>query len=262
MGISQITFDIADRIWDSVKYAIENNEDEVIVDISDFNLSIISFNTKIEKVKTLTIYINPDKKHASVIIFSLNNNISIYLGTNDNNYYIIKNRLIHEIKHMIDSAFKSKNLLNDTKRFFDGDYFTQLLVDDIKKNNNGELCSIDEFMLKQYDDSVYRKFLIYCYLANDDELSAIFQVFYNKVKTSKNLLNTIKEEENKHPLIYYKQMVNFSFNFDELKKNEKNYILNNIDKKNLKKVEAYIRKQGQLFIKKLHKLAYFQEQYD
>ena len=70
----------------------------------------------------------------------------------------------------------------------------------------------------------------------------------------------VKSEENIHPLKYYKQMVNFTFDFNKLTKYEKSKILGRIDKKNIKKVETYIRQQGQKFIKKIHKLAYFQQE--
>jgi hypothetical protein len=267
LGVNQITFDIADRAWDQIKDQIKYNNVNVKVNISDFNLSVIK-NTSGElgKVENLDIYIRSNINTSSMnALLDINNNIKIFLGTKDVDD--IKNKLIHEIKHLIDSALKSKILskrgtfYDNTKRFFNGADFTHLLIDEIRNNNDGKICSISDFMLKKYNGSdTFRNFLIYCYLGNDDELSARFQEFANKVKTSKNLLNIIKSEENIHPLKYYKQMVNFTFDFNKLTKYEKSKILGRIDKKNIKKVETYIRQQGQKFIKKIHKLAYFQQE--
>jgi hypothetical protein len=282
LGVNKLTLEIVEKMWKQIEDAIDKKETQTIVDISEFNINILKpnevyingswqlKNTELVFISNIIVSIYYNRAIASVNIIPKKQKnkrnkyyVDIMLGI-ENKEYDTKELLTHEIKHLVDRTIKSKILYSrsrneffsdDTKRIFKGD-IVDLFIHEVRF---GSIASITDLTSTTDGSESYKKFLVYCYLANEDELSARLHEFYLKVKKSKNLLNTIKEEENKYPLKYYKDMCNFNFNFDELSKTEKNNIGKYFDNKNIKKVEAYIRKQGQIFIKKLHKFSYFEE---
>jgi hypothetical protein len=277
MGINQLALDIADKIWKELENAIKENKKQIIVNISEFNLNLFNFNSVLVKVDNIVISLKYDTGSSNAIILARkdpNNNeyyslISLGILNNYGKYEM----LLHEIKHLVYQNYKNKIInknpkykyatddRSDKKRFFD-DFFTiNTFINNYQnfksKFNSNQIITPTDYILHGEGSELYKKFLLFCYLANDDELTARLHEFYIKVKKSKNLLHTIKEYENLYPLKYYKEMTNFNFDINKLLKNELCHLTK--DKKKIKKIESYIRKQGQKFINKLHKFSYFED---
>lgn len=268
LGINQLAVDISKK---SIKPILDEKKIKsqyCKVDISEFNITILDRDNKI--------------MHISSIVYQLDyNNYSSSFNTNPINYLVqirigllnktgeyktdeeIEEHIIHEVKHLIHRMYISKKLAAD-KLFFDktprflklsGTGSARRIVQTCKQYNINP--SVDNFLLKTNNNSdLFKKTLVYFYLAEEDEIQSKLHEFYLIFKRTKNISEVIKKYENIISL--FKDMCNYKLDFNLMKPEEKQEILRYFNKKDTKKVENYIRNQGKKFIKKLHKLSAFE----
>ena len=157
---------------------------------------------------------------------------------------------------------------NDKKNFINPSGVSLLIAQDIIgsfKNTQGNVynlrASIKNFLkYNQLSDS-YKKLVVYLYFANEDELSARIQEFYNKAKTTNDFSEMLRKESKKQPLAGYKDMVNFKININDFSQQEKDKLFKYVFKpSDVKKVERYINQKGEQFVNKVHKLSYFNQE--
>ena len=180
----------------------------------------------------------------------------------------LKSDIFHEVEHMVyvyqkyGKLVDLKGFTDDKHRFFDSDgpriIFSKDLIgsfEDSGSNVYGMKASVQNFMKCDSFSDTYKKLIVYLYLGEQDEMSARIHEFFSNIKTD------FKKQYNETTVVkYYKDMVNFKIDLKDLTKQEKRKIFIYVTpEKNIKKLEKYVNMQGQKFIKKIHKLSYFQD---
>ena len=259
IGINNIVIEITDKIFvEFLKHYDEKKEFTDNVDSFDVNLSDILKNY--DSIKILINY------HESQSVLSYNEKIITIGIISRNNKDELKNKeeihsdIIHEVKHLlyfnINKIFRKKFIKN-FRSIFKID-----LIDSFTRKDSGNYkmnISVNNFLdhNKEFSED-YKRLLVYLYYAHKDELEARLHEYYIRLQYSKDFDKTMEEySKNKNSdLNSYKKMVDFKLNIDKLPEFEKDKVIKYIcDEIDIKKVEKYIRNQGEKFISKLNSLS-------
>lgn len=262
LGIEDIVVQISEKIFEEFKkhfnekYAFENKSDSFIVDISEY--------LKDKKMNVTVNYNDAQSRsgYLAVIIGIIDRIDNEKIKTLE----VIKQDILHEVKHNIDilrrfGRLDNANGFSDNKhRFLDHDNFKNLMGQDIigsfknsKSNIYSMKISILNFLKCDIFTEQYRKLLAYLYLCETAEFTARLHEFYNKIKNGDDFLKD-------QTYILFKDMTTFKLNYNDFSEIEKKKLSNIFKPQDTKKVEKYINKQSQIFIRKVHKLTAFNQE--
>ena len=265
LGVDDTTVRIVEKIWP--EFLKHYDKSKVFSDKSDkFSVDIREFKTG---RATLDIVINYNESKSQLGFGYVQIGAISREATRIKGLSKLKEEILHEVKHLMYALIKYGKIKGKKEKFFiNPSGVSKLIGEDIIgsfENPKGNLykmrVSVQNFLkYNQLTDS-YKKLIVYLYLANEDELSARLQEFYNKSKISKNFLELIRKENKKGKVLAgYKDMINFKININDFSENEKKKVFEYLFKpKDIKKVEKYINQKGEQFVRKVDKLWYFNQ---
>lgn len=262
MGVEKIVVEIVEKLFQEFlkhfkkEKAFTDQVDKFNVDIKEFNLYITNL--------AVEIYYN--QSFSSILSSRIK--IGVLNRKNDKIKTLeeLKEEILHEIKHLI---YRLREKQGERDNIFNSDGVGKLIQKDIFgafSNKQGNLYNLNVTLANflKYDklSDNYKKLIVYLYLSESDELEARLHQVYNKAKNTNNFEEMLKKEEESGNvgIRFYKDMINFKINIDEFSDYEKEnfYKLLSNKSKAVKNISNYINKQGEKFIKKLHKMSYFQ----
>lgn len=273
LGIDDLVVKISDLIFEEFLKHYDKSKigkdksDDFDVDISEFNITFTSLHIAIFYNRSISSSGFPMKIG---VIDRENNSMAKSMKQ-------FKSDILHETQHLV-YRFRTHSMLTkkkkpfkknkdkfefrkDRKRFIKPEGVTKLIDSDIIgsfRDSEGATYNLkvtlnNFFKYDRFSDT-YKKTIAYLYLAEQDEVNARIHEFFDRAKN-------FKEEYEKYPAVkWYKDMMDFQIDLNNLTENEKNRIYKYIAKpKDIKKIEKYINMQGKKFIRKIHKLSYFQD---